>query len=195
MAPDCIDSFCNCGKAGKDLQIHIDQVHPDFFCEGSRCSEHSPGPVSDEETLAFILINPLHYDEKNGVVVPEAFQELTNRDLSTIRICCASVKELDATKSQLIAIGQAKIPQQLREVDEVCLAKVSKIRSETHNGRRIFGVYDTALVDNKAHSSIFTRQIYLDDRVLRKIVRSRIHGIFAKERVKFSDCRKLLGSR
>ena len=171
---------------GKDLQKHVDEFHPNFSCEGSVCSVHSPGPVADDETLAFILIHPNHYDPVRDVVTIEAFQELTRRDLSTLRSALATKDEAISTRDDLVARGQQKIPPKERMVNEVCTASVAEIRAQTDGERRLLGVYDTALEKVRSHASIFTRGDVFDYNLLRKKVRNRIHETFTKNRMPFN---------
>jgi hypothetical protein len=163
----------------------VDQFHADFVCEAGRCSSFSPEPIQDDEEVAFILIDPLHYDEQRGVVVPAAFQELTNRDLSTLRVTHATRSEADSTRDELIQRGKDRIPPRLRLVNEVCVAAVAEIRGVVKDGVRLLGVYDTALEDVPAHASIFTRTDVLDSKKLRMIVRSQINEIFTKRRMSY----------
>ena len=181
----CLECFCESGFEGRNLQKLVDSIHPNFACEAERCSSFSPGPVGGDEELAFILIDPLHYDKVRGVVVPEAFQELTNRDLSTLRCAFASLKEANETRAELIDRGKVRIPPQERLVNEVCTARVSDIRKPDQEGRRWLAVYDTALENNKSHASIFTSLQNLEDKRFRKIVRQKIHELFAKNRVSY----------
>lgn len=190
--PSCLECFCESGFCGRELQKLIDSEHPHFACESHRCSSFSPGPVDDDEELAFILIDPLHYDSERNLVVPEAFQELTNRDLSTLRTSLASSKEADDTRDELIERGKGRIPPQLRLVNEVCTANVSEIRSSEFSGSRLLAVYDTALERAPSHASIFTRGDVLEDKQLRKRVRNKIYEIFSKSIISYEDFRRNL---
>ena len=191
--PGCLECFCESGFSGKSLQKLVDEIHPNFVCESEKCSMFSPGPVADAEQIAFLLIDPLHNDAERSVVVPEAFQELINRDLSTIRITHASPSEVDATREVLIQRGKEKIPPKIRLVDEVCIASVSEIRSTSDSSGRLLAVYDTGIDAAPAHASVFTRSDVFNERRLRKVVRSRIHELFTKVRIPYNDFRKGLG--
>ncbi len=186
--PTCLECFCESGYDGRGLQSLVDRCHPDFICEAETCSIYSPGPVGDGEAIAFILIHPLHYDKERDVIVPDAFQELTKRDLSTLRVSKATKSQADETKGQLIQRGRDKIPPQLRLVDEVCTAEVSKIRSACNDaGERMMAVYDTALEAVPAHASVFTNADVLENKKRRKVVRRLVHEAFSKNRVSYSD--------
>lgn len=185
--PSCLECFNESGLEGRELQRFVDAQHPEFGCEKEPVSPHSPGPVTDEERVAFILIDPLHYDKERDVVVPDAFQELTKRDLSTLRVGHATQAEANATREELIQRGEARVIPQLRQVNEVCVAAVSELRTANDGNKRLLGVYDTALERVRSHASIFTRGDVLDCKRLRKVVRNRIHEILSKTRQSYDD--------
>ena len=185
--PTCSELFCGSGLGGRQLQVAVDETFPEFACERERCSPYSPGPVNDNEHVAFLLINPMHYDEVRDVVVPDAFQELTNRDLSVVRIAYATAEEASATRDELVARGQEKTPPRLRVVDEVCIASVMELRAATEQYGRLLAVYDTALRGKPSHASVFTTKVALEDKRVRKIVRERVHRIMTRQREKFAE--------
>ena len=187
--PTCLECFCESGLEGRDLLKHVDKFHPDFVCENDSCSPYSPGPVDDGETLAFILIHPLHYDDHRDVVMPSAFQELTKRDLSTLRVGIATRDETERIREQLVQRGLEKIPPQMRLVNEICKAKVVEIRSCLDGDRRTMAVYDTSLEKVPSHASVFTRYEFSENRQLRKRIRSQVYEVFAKQtnRMTYSD--------
>ncbi len=189
--PRCAELFCESGFQGRQLQILVDKASPGFGCEKEKCSPFSPGPVQDEEEVAFLLINPLHYDEVRGVVVPSAFQELTNRDLSVLRLAHTTRDEAQKTRDELVARGADRIPPQLRTVSEVCIAKVSELRAPLPAHGRLLGVFDTALEDKKSHASIFTTEAALNDKRLRKTLRERVHKVMTARQLTFPT---LIGS-
>ncbi|WP_324806612.1 hypothetical protein SH584_09495 [Sphingomonas sp. LY29] len=143
--------------------------------------------MNDNEDVAFLLINPLHFDEQRNVVVPSAFQELTNRDLSVLRLSYATQQEARDTKNELVERGEGRIPPQLRLVEEVCIASVSELRASVGPQGRLIGVFDTALPSKPSHASLFTNAAALDDRRLRKLVRQRVHDVMTKRRERFSE--------
>lgn len=185
--PTCLEVFCECGLEGKSLQIHIDQCFPGFACELEPCSPHSPGPVNDNEEVAFLLINPLHYDAQRDVVVPSAFQELTNRDLSVLRLGHATKAEAVSVRDELIERGLDRVPPQMRLVEEVCIGSVSDLRSEVEPHGRLLGVFDTALQDKVSHASLFTTGAVHANGRLRKVVRQRVHDVMTKRRTPFPE--------
>lgn len=179
MSQSCLECFQNSGKSGSELQIAVDESFPGFACECERCSPYSPGPVANDEDLAFILVEPVHYDPVTETISPDAFQELTRRDLSLIRLEKATQSDFDKTVETLIQ-GRAD-NQPKRAVQKVCLADAASIRSVNIDGSRIFAVYDTALEHSNAHASIFTTKAAIQgDKVTRKRVRQACHSTLSK---------------
>lgn len=193
MPPHCRETFCESGHSGAALQRLVNELHPCFECEGENCSPFSPGPVGDDETIGFLVIHPIHFDIERNEVVPEAFRELTNRDLSTIRQGITTKAEADATREQLIEIGQHRTKPQARLIEEVFVAKVSDFRGANDNEGRLLAVYDTGLEDKPGHASIFTRTDVLDGgKVKRKRARFEVHRIFSQNRQSFTEFRATL---
>lgn len=185
MMIGCCREFCESGLEGAALQRHVDNMYPAFTCEHEICSPHSPGPVLDEEQVAFLLIDPAHYDDDRKTIVPAAFQELINRDLSVLRIAHATKLEAEATRQELVARGLDRGHD--RVVDEVCLTTVKDVRLELYNDERLLGVYDTALPDKSSHASIFTKAEALLKGPLRKLVRERVHKLMTRNRQSFKE--------
>lgn len=181
----CIEVFAREGMSGCDLQIAVNNEHPNFECEFCRCSEHSPGPVKDEEEVLFLLINPTHFDESTGTLHPIAFQEVHNRDLSLVRREHAGDTLIDFVRNQIVSRSMQKVPPQYRYVNQGAIAKVEDIRNLRDSTGRLFSVYDTALHDNHAHASVFTRNDILQSKPGKMIARQSLWGIFSKEIVDF----------
>lgn len=190
--PKCVEAFCESGLAGTPLQLFVDEKFPLFACEAEPCSPHSPGPVSNDEEIAFLLIDPGHYDAERRTVMPDAFRELTTRDLSVVRAHLATRAEVEKTKQDLIARGADRIPPSLRSVDEVCIAKVEEVRAADPKLGRLLALYDTGLHDNPAHASIFTSSLVLTDKRMRKAARERIHGVMTKRVEAYDEFAKTL---
>lgn len=186
--PSCLECFSKKDLKGIDLQILVDREHPNFACEATRCSEFSGAPVDNSESIAFLLVDPASYDPVTKVVTPDAFRELTNRDLSVLRIGIAQRAEAEETRERLIARGREKNPPEVRLVDEVCVAAVEEVRAQSMEGQRIFGVYDTALNGQPAHASVFTtQQVHSANKLGRKRVRALCYEIFSKSIISYSE--------
>lgn len=167
--------------SGEPLQRLVSERHPNFECELECCSEHSPGPVQDEETILFLLINPTHFDPETGTLLPIAFQEVHNRDLSVLRTSHADREEIRNTIAEIVERGQQAVPPKLRKVEYGAYAKTADIRRDTIEGERCFSVYDTALEAKRSHASIFTTPKVLDSKGLKAMARRRLHAIFSRD--------------
>lgn len=183
----CLACFCESGFTGRNLQLLVDELFPSFECETKRCSPFSPAEVGSDEQLAFLLIDPLHYDPERKKVVPSAFQELTKRDLSTLRITHSSIAEVEDTVAKLTRRGASANASLDRTIQEVCIAKVADIRAQKLNEKRCFAVYDTALEQTPSHASIFCRTEILNSRQARKKARSLIHQVMSNTVVSIDE--------
>ena len=181
MPPHCRETFCESGRSGAELQRLVNELHPCFDCENHNCSPFSPGPVKSTEIIGFLVIHPIHFDAQRNEVAPEAFRELTTRDLSTMRQEVATKLEADATKKQLIDLGQNRINPQVRSIEEVFVAQVGEFRSADDNEGRLLAVYDTGLQDKPGHASIFTRtDVLKGGKLKRKRARFEVHRFFRR---------------
>lgn len=155
---ECRELFAS-DFSGIELQIEVDTRFPNFACEDCSVSEHSPAKIEPDESVAFLTIHPIHYDEKTGTLSPIAFQQLTKNDLSVLRLAYATSSEFDFVASTLATGGSGKIP---RSVERCCVVDVILIRAVKDESGRVFGVYDTAIEKQRAHASVFVRKDYLD---------------------------------
>lgn len=189
----CVECFYFSGFSGRTLQTFVDREHPKFSCEAQKCSPHSPGPVGDDEELGFLVIDPTHLDAVRRQITPDAFNELTKRDLSVIRIEKSSREEVDQTRERLIQRGLEKTPAEVRMVDEVCVSTARQIREAIIDAERAFAIYDTALEDKPGHASIFTSEKFLSaGKQLRKRLRAACHDLFRRDIIAYSDFRERL---
>lgn len=180
----CLELF-ECGRYdGRDLQIAVDQEFPEFFCENETCSSNSPGVIVEHEQLAFLLIEPIHFDDETGQISPDAFQEVTRRDLSLLREEHCNPHIANSTKQVL---STARKPEQERYIDKVSITTAAKIRQTLLNERRVVGVYDTALEENPSHASVFATAEMLSNTRGRKMIRKICHDIFSQEIQEFSE--------
>jgi hypothetical protein len=186
--PTCLDSFCKSGLTGAELRVHIAVTHPSCKCENEICSPYSDGPVNDNEELAFLLIDPVHYDPETKTIAPIAFQEVVNRDLSVVRLSLAKADDLERTREALINSGLARLPVQNRQVEQICLAKTSDIRAIGSATTRSYAVYDTALSHSRSHASVFiTTDIPDLPKIERQRLKYQIHKLFTARVQSFSE--------
>lgn len=176
------------------MQRLVDDTHPKFVCELEQCSPHSPGVIANDETVAFLLINPIHFDQQRNTVTPDAFNELFKRDLSVIRQSYASADEVERTRESLIERGANQIPPKTRLINEVLIADVEQLRSLELDGSRIVAVYDTALHDKPAHASLFTQPAAFKNRPLRKAIREKLHRTLTQNRLGIDEFKQSLAA-
>lgn len=166
--------------AGEERQRQVALRCPAWSCEKEQCAEGSPGPVKNEETLIFLVINPTHFDQGTGELAPTAFMEIHKRDLSLIRASYAQEEEICSVRDELLRLGASKVPPQKRQVDFYCKADAYKIRTIVDDeGERFFGVYDTALPERASHCSVFTTPKVLDSKRRKFEARAKLHSVFS----------------
>lgn len=173
---------------GEELDYKkFENAHPDFCCELETCSDYSVGCISDEEEIAFLLVDPGHFDEVTGVVTPDAFGELFRRDLSVIRTACSTEAEIDHTKELLIQRGRDRNPPQDRSVELVSVTSARNIRGVVLDEERALGLYDTALPEQNAHASVIARQAVISTKLNRKRIRQIFHSLMTGTIIGYGD--------
>jgi hypothetical protein len=192
----CRELFSTPGLEGKELQEKVEDQFPNGACEAVAVSEHSPGPVEDDETLTRFIFAPIHVDG-GGVPVSTAFSDAWNSDLSVFREEGASDEELKLAITQVKEIGLAKEPPKPRKLVAVMMAKASQIRAEVvkPTSSKAFRIYDTADAEKPHHASVFVTK---DGRtgMSEKQVRRRLFELFAavqEYRSGFDDVKAVQG--
>ena len=144
------------GATGKDLQDAIHASFPEGECEECSISEHSHGPVADDEILTKLIVDPIHIDK--GVVSPAAFTDAYSLDLSLFREELATDKEIQLAIDQIKNTGWGKESPQSRSIVAVMHASAESIRAlrlDNPSGP-MCRIYDTGEADKPAHASVFT---------------------------------------
>lgn len=169
---DACRAIFNSAMSGSSLQDEVYETFSNGECEQCSVSEHSPGPVENDEILTKLIVDPIHFD--NGIVSPAAFTDAYTLDLSLFRENYAGDAELQLAINQIKATGQKKDPIQKRQIVAVMHASAAAVRQlqlEEPNERMCL-VYDTAEADKPAHASIFTpsraRKSKKDQRAIRR---------------------------
>ena len=147
------DAAANGKHIGKELRnSSLDLV----AAEGVSVSEHSPGRVTDEETLARLVFTPLFLDEDTGGPTTAALKDAATRGLSVDRL------EL---------VGQREVHQRRFEKEKTTNARKGGVNPVSYAGFvhvpcgavrglwddediRQFFVFDTATTENHAHADI-----------------------------------------
>ena len=144
MSCSCIEMETQYGQ-GSCKCARYRENFPDCACEHESVSEHSPGPVADNEVLVRTLFREQQIDQ-DGRLKPVYFRrEPETRGFSVDRVilrgpeCLKSSKRADARYN-----GYLKF-----------IATCSKdIRGLLEGGKRLFCVYDSATDENNAHADI-----------------------------------------
>jgi hypothetical protein len=116
-------------------------------CENYSISDHSPGPVADNELLHFVVSDPKAL--LNGSLNPTIMMQIDFGGLSTLRDA-ASNDEFDITIKQLK--NRANSADAEWYFFGVCTFSVSTIRHE--NNERFLCVFDTGLPDKPNHADV-----------------------------------------
>lgn len=124
--------------------------------ESATASDHSPGPVTQEETLYRQVVQPLHVDQETNTLRPVAFSDVANKGLSVDRLKHQSIESmLDAGKRRVAGQVAASSAQDQRRLYGLAELRVADIRNIVDAaGRRAFAVFDTARCDNASHADV-----------------------------------------
>ena len=121
---------------------------PLVACERCSVSDHSPGPVVDDEHLARALYSPHHINRVTGEVKPASFGDALKRGLSVDRMAHISAPDLQAKIESKVARDK----EQGRTNEGfygVVTAKCEDLRAcAMGDGRRSFCAYDTSADEN-----------------------------------------------
>ncbi|WP_313818709.1 hypothetical protein [Cupriavidus sp.] len=124
--------------------------------QGQSASKHSPGIVRNEEVICRQLHSPVYIERSTKMLKPTAFDDITNKGLSTDRIAHSG-------KEAIIAAGHARAeaynanitdPEKKRSLIAIAHLDCTKVRQHQVNGKQAIGVFDTALQENVAHSDV-----------------------------------------
>ena len=150
----CRSFFDRRSEIGNSFWEKLGESYPDCVCESVTVSEHSPGPVKDEETLVSVVTSDL-YVSPDGKVEPTLFERRISNGISTDRKIYTSLEEFDRRAEVIVKGSDRKTNCGSIELS------VAVIRAICHNGKRAIAVYDTALECNRSHAEIACTEIPL----------------------------------
>jgi hypothetical protein len=116
-------------------------------------SEHSPGKVETNEILLRAIYSPHQVEVDTGQLKPTALDDCTGKGLSTDRRHLTSMERMQEQITQKL-----QEPHAVRKGHQfvgVVVLDCHAARSLEDQGRRLFGVYDTALLSNPSHADVF----------------------------------------
>ena len=127
-----------------------------FDWERLPASEHSPGPVGNDEELARVVVSPIHLDAESGEITLAFLSDVKNKGGSSDRLAHCSVNYAIA-RSAAIQAGKnaAGAADRQRAVQGVARFAAKSLRLlSTSSGTQAFGVYDTGRADNAGHADV-----------------------------------------
>ena len=130
--------------------------------ESESVSEHSPGPVKNDENLCRPMVQPVHV--KNGNVDPTAFNDAGTRGLSVNRLSLLSlgaILQLGRERADHQNARRGPTAGSMRRLVGYTSFSVNALRElvyprdeQSESSRRSFDVYDTATAVDKTHADV-----------------------------------------
>lgn len=152
--------FIDEGKSADKCKLLAGKHSEAVSLEGLSVSEHSPFIVANDESVARQIFSPLHFDDSLNEIKPSAFTDVNNKGLSVNRLCLVEeedihvqgqAKELaDNTRLDLLDVENIN----RRKYLGFTKAKVQDIRNDLEDSKRVFAVYDSALLSTPSHADI-----------------------------------------
>lgn len=147
---------CSCKEVNESSDGHdnrvdlISDVGPECACEQFSLSEHSPGPVTDGETIIRMVCVPMHVHRKKPELTPSFFSHVFSKGMSAQRLEKATDAELAEWVNKFLSANDERV--WLGYVSASCEAlRGSRIEADD---QRLFCVYDAALPDNVSHIEV-----------------------------------------
>ncbi|MCX7093676.1 MAG: hypothetical protein NTY50_09535 [Methylobacter sp.] len=175
----CIDFF---SQNHRDPQICklLQEVQVDKLLawELEVATEHSPGPVSNEEFLYRQIWSPTHYDTQTNTLSPAAFDDASNKGMSVNRLKYTSEEQIFQVASNRVAHYNKLNPDKPQRsfpgvVRFVCddIRNITFLPEEDSSPIRGCAVYDTAYENDQSHADIC------------QIVKNKAHGRSVRSRI------------
>lgn len=152
----------------------VAQKAPDCICENHKVSKNSECKVEDAEEIARCIFHPHHFDDKGNLcekfiadahTIGASVSRGNYADNDKIECGCKSIQQLDIERDK----------RKPRVARGFLVANVGEIRGLRDNqGRRLFGVYDTARPGHLEHADIMSAIIYTEDDEFEQLVADRL---------------------
>lgn len=149
----CSDFFsANAKDPQKVKSLQAQQAR--WAWESLSASAHSPGVVQAEETLARMIFTP-HWDPVTNKPTPNAIEDAANKGLSVDRLLHATLAYVQRRAEEARAVELVQAEQgRVRRLESIMWLKASAVRAIQWDGKQAFGIFDTALPDNRAHADV-----------------------------------------
>jgi hypothetical protein len=142
-------------KNNPDKAKILDRTHPNLECEPFSVSSFSEGPVEGEEHLLRILYSEHHVDKETKEIGTNAFDDASNKGLSVNRVGKVNRADIECQIKEKLSDPRAVSKGHAFEGVVTFLCEdIRSIYVADSSGRRAFGVYDTALHENRSHADI-----------------------------------------
>ena len=152
MPCSCVELEIRHGQ-GQCKCVHYRDDFPDCACEQGSVSEHSPGPVDDDEILVRTLFRGDQVDEDGRPKQSYFRRDPASRGFSVDRIGVVDPQSLVAKKT---------VDSRYIGYLGFIAARGRDIRAlVSGDGTRLFCLYDTATTGNEAHADI-CQNLYLE---------------------------------
>jgi hypothetical protein len=158
----CIDFFLkNCGD--KQICKLLQEIPKDKLLawEFEVASEHSPGPVSNEEFLYRQIFSPIHYDTETNTLTATAFDDMSNKGMSVNRLKYTSEEQIAQMANKRVEdhnnLNPDKTPRSFPGVVRFVCEDVRNITVPAEGESapvRGCVVYDTAYQHDQSHADI-----------------------------------------
>ena len=147
LSEACSGYFSRRLELGNEFWTELDVRHPECMCEKVSVSKYSPYPVENSEILVSTVTNR-NYVASDGKLLSTLFDRRIKNGMSTERKKITTKIDYELRSKKIVEKGVNKV-----NCGSIALS-VAKIRAIKHNGKRSFGVYDTALKENIPHAEI-----------------------------------------
>lgn len=123
-------------------------------------SEQSPSPVQNDELLYRQMLDPVHWNSQKHEFTPGAFTDVDTIGMSVNRIEFTTLKDLANQALERVVKHKQTYPERPpRTFLGFAVLRCLEIREktlQTEHGEllRLFGVFDTASLEDKSHADI-----------------------------------------
>lgn len=153
-ANQCRDFFALNAEIG-DIAKKLQEIPNPVAWELLSASDHSPGPVRNDEVLYRQILHPIHVDLESRTLKPTAFDDAADKGMSVERIAYKSLDDIRQSGRDRAAAQRIQPKYADRRLYAIAELHSVEIRSIFVEGnRRGLAVYDTAKSENKAHADI-----------------------------------------
>ena len=151
----CIDFFSqNCGNTQICKLLQEIQKDKLFAWELEVATEHSPGPVRNEEFLYRQIMSPIHYDKETNTLTSTAFDDASNKGMSVNRLKYTSEEQIvQIANNRVESYNKLNPDKPLRSFSDD-IRKITVPTEEDASPVRGCAVYDTAYENDRSHADI-----------------------------------------